>query len=577
MAKKKETVEVKENTMEIHGNLLEVQTLGEVDIDNLTNHAFLGDIQSVDEGLLMSTAWQTPFKIRTSKPTKNDANSKCYVNYETGGWSGAIVCSDDYCNVLPNCVGYANGRFNEIYDEMKGTSGSKYPWFNCNACNFIKRRNEMYPELEVAKDPVPGAIIVWSGGWGDYGHVAVVERINADGSIFTSESAYGGSMFYTATRYPASEWGMGGTYKFEGFILNPAVPKIDPGVTPDVPRDPKKNQLTCGIGDLRVRTSPSLADDSNIIDLLPEGVYYNYYDVKIADNYEWFKIAENQWCARVDKNAPTILPYDLYPTKFNINCTTYKEGLIETDKKQACGYDTVCVHVNCNKGYACTGMYVNGKEIVDGKFEMPRMGDVTLTATFEECSYDIICEDVDFGYITANPTVADKGEEVTVSVFPDAGYRLSKLYSEQVVIKDNKFKMPDEDVYLYAEFEEIKEPKLKVGDKVKILKVGNSKSDGSGYTTFHIGGEYTITNVIWSENFTLAKFPYQLSAWDSTVIGYYKESDLKFVHEVDPEPQEFAVGETVKIKGKGNSKSGGSGLTTYGIGWKKDVLAFMIA
>ena len=276
MAKKKGTVE-KGLTTDM-GPKLEVQVLHEQNFEELTQYSFIGDINHLDEDLVFGTAWQTPFKIRTSKPVQSDANSKCYVNYETGGWSGAIVCSDDYCNVLPNCVGYANGRFNEIYDEMKGTTGSKYPWFNCNACNFIQRAKEFYPELEISKEPVPGAIIVWTGGWGDYGHVAIIERINYDGSLFTSESAYGGSMFYTATRYPANEWGMGGTYKFAGFILNPAVPKIAPGVTPDVPKDEKKNQIKCDIPDLRVRTSPSLASDDNILDLLPEGLYYNYYD-----------------------------------------------------------------------------------------------------------------------------------------------------------------------------------------------------------------------------------------------------------------------------------------------------------
>ena len=33
--------------------------------------------------------------------------------------------------------------------------------------------------------------------------------------------------------------------------------------------------------------------------------------------------------------------------------------------------------------------------------------------------------------------------------------------------------------------------------------------------------------------------------------------------------------ELVKIKGKGNSKPNGSGLTTYGIGWKMEVMEFI--
>ena len=568
MAKKKQQAVV-----EVDGATLEVQTLAEQNFNDLIQYSFIDDINPINEDLVMGTAWQTPFKIRTTRPTQGETYAKAYANYEHGGWSGAIVCSNDYCNCLPNCVGYANGRFNEIYGEMTGYVGSKYPWFNCNACNFIQRAREFYPELEISSDPVPGAMIVWSGGWGDYGHVAVVERINADGSILTTESAYGGSFFYTATRYPANQWGMGGTYKFQGFILNPAVPKIAPGVTPDVPRDAKKNQLKCDIPDLRVRTSPSLADDSNIIDLLPEGVYYNYYEVKVADNYEWFRIAENQWCARVDENAPWIYPYDLFPTKYDVNCTKYKEGIIETDKAKACGYDTVNVVVKPNKGYTCTGSFVNGKAIVGGKFKMPRMGSVTITATFEKSAYNVICEEADFGKTKASPSFADKGAEVVVNIFPDEGYRLSKLYSEQVVIKDNKFIMPAEDVKIFSEFELINNPIYEVGTKVKITKVGNSKSDGSGSTVFHIGGEYIITNIVWNSNLTLAEFPYQLSAWDGTIIGYYKEDSLEFAKEPIP-PSEFTVGETVKIKGRGNSKPDGSGNVTFGIGWKEEILSY---
>ena len=547
--------------------------------EELIDHAFLGDIFEHSD-LLMSTAWQTPFKIRTSRPYANETNAKCYINYETGGWSGAIVCSDDPINVLPNCVGYANGRFNEIYDEMKGITGSTYPWFNCNACDFIGRARDFYPELEISTEPVPGAIIVWTGGWGNYGHVAIVERINADGSLFTSESAYGGSFFYTATRYPASEWGMGGTYKFAGFILNPAVPKIQPDVTPDRKRDEKENQLMSNIPDLRVRTSPSLKDDTNILDLLPKGNYYKYDKVQVADGYEWFRIAENQWCARVDEDAPYIYPYDLYPTKYNINLTEYKEGVLEADQKTACGYDTVHVNARANAGYVCTKMMVNGKEIENNTFKMPRMGNVTITAEFEECSYKIITHKTLHGKIHTNKTAATLGEEIIVDVIPDEGYKLHRLYSEQVVIKDNKFIMPAMDVEIFAEFEAIAKPVYSVGEKVKVLKPGNATAKGDGISTFYIGEEFVVTNVVWGANFELEKYPYQLSGYKGHIVGYYQEDALIYPSDDTDDqdsdvPYAFNVGDMVKIKGKGNTKSDGTGFNVYGLGWKKVVLGYV--
>lgn len=571
MAKKKEVLKEQKP-------VLELQTLPEkpVDVSTLTEYAFVGDTAKLDEDLAFGTAWVTPFKIRTSRPVTSDAYAKAYINYQTGGWSGAIVCSDDPINVLPNCVGYANGRFNEIYGELTGYSGSKYPWFNCNACNFIQRRNEMYPELVVGSEPKPGAIIVWTGGWGDYGHVAIVERINYDGSIFTSESAYGGSFFYTATRYPANEWGMGGTYKFAGFIYNPAVKDIYPDVTPDDKKDAKKNQLICHISDLRVRTTPSLASDDNILDLLPQDLYYDYYEIKTADNYEWYKIADGQWCARVDENAPEILPHDLFPPKYTVNVTGYKEGKIDTDKNSAMAFETVNVNAVPVKGYAVKKLMVNGKEFKDS-FKMPRIGNVTITAEWEESGYEITCNQSFGGEISTSTDWANKGETVHVNVTPDDGYKLKSLYSEQVVVDKNSFTfvMPGQAVVLFAEFEEVVEPEFKVGDKVTIKRVGNSKPDGTGHTVFNIGEKYLITNIIWNTDLSLAKFPYQLSAWNGTVLGYYDEDAIVFYEEVPIDEQEFEVGDYVKIVGRGNSKSNGSGVTTFGVGFKKYVLDYI--
>ena len=83
------------------------------------------------------------FQIRNSRP---GAGNKCYITRGKGGWSWCIQGSptDSACDVLANCVGYACGRFNEIYNEIKGTSGMKYYALNCNAENFIERAKSTY-------------------------------------------------------------------------------------------------------------------------------------------------------------------------------------------------------------------------------------------------------------------------------------------------------------------------------------------------------------------------------------------------------------------------------------------------
>ena len=168
-------------------------------------------------------------KMRTSKPV----NNKFYITDEAGGYSACIVGypMDRGANVLANCVGYACGRFNEIIGK------NEYPYFNCNAENFITRAKDFYPNLEIGQTPKVGAIMVWAKGQvgissDGAGHVGIVEKVIDTNTIYTSESGYGSSAFWNATRSNSNgRWGIGSGYTFLGFIYNPAI-KDKPVPTP---------------------------------------------------------------------------------------------------------------------------------------------------------------------------------------------------------------------------------------------------------------------------------------------------------------------------------------------------------
>ena len=165
------------------------------------------------------------FQMRTSKPISSD---KCYITRGNGGWSYCIQGSpkDSQCDVLANCVGYACGRFNEIYNAIKGTTGMKYYALNCNAENFIERAKNTYG-LEIVGYPVKGGIMVWEGKGSLAGHVAVVEKVYDGNHVYTSESGYGSKAFWNAHRYnDNTRWGSGTNYTFLGCIVNPAVGKV---------------------------------------------------------------------------------------------------------------------------------------------------------------------------------------------------------------------------------------------------------------------------------------------------------------------------------------------------------------
>lgn len=165
------------------------------------------------------------FKPRLTKP---ESGNPYYNTKGNGGYSPCIKGkpTDRGCDVLSNCVGYAVGRFNEI-----GNYGSCKYARSTNAENFVEACKAQ--GLTIGNTPKLGAIIVWMkgatlDGSDGAGHVAIVEQINADGSIVTSESGWNSSAFWTKTRTNANgRWGAGSGYTFRGFIYNPAVKETE--------------------------------------------------------------------------------------------------------------------------------------------------------------------------------------------------------------------------------------------------------------------------------------------------------------------------------------------------------------
>lgn len=148
------------------------------------------------------------FKMRTTPPSADNRN---WVHISKGGKNSCILIAGK--SVLPNCVGYAWGRFMEISGKTpKLSRANAEDWYDYN------------DGYERGKTPRLGAVICWRKGKtknesDGAGHVAIVEQINKDGSIVVSQSGYGGSRFWTST-IPSS-YKLSG-YVFQGFIYNPA-------------------------------------------------------------------------------------------------------------------------------------------------------------------------------------------------------------------------------------------------------------------------------------------------------------------------------------------------------------------
>ena len=141
---------------------------------------------------------------RLTAPTKDNAhyyaNNPCYQS----GYG------------LPNSTCYAWGRFYEVSGERPLLSlGNAENWWSYS--DGYKR----------GSTPKLGAVICWRKGQAHNGadgagHVAIVEAINDDGSIVTSESGWNSSLFWTSNRTNSNgNWGQSSAYTFQGFIYNP--------------------------------------------------------------------------------------------------------------------------------------------------------------------------------------------------------------------------------------------------------------------------------------------------------------------------------------------------------------------
>lgn len=206
------------------------------------------------------------FTPRLTEPSTSD---KHWIHVSKGGLNECILISGNSC--VPNCVGYAWGRFYEIIGKRPTLSRANAEMWYGNTADGYKR----------SQTPALGAVICWSKGKvgvgsDGAGHVAIVEQIKPNGDIVTSNSGYRTKRFWTQTFKKANGYGMNG-YKFQGFILPPNSTPIkdtqQPAVsTPTTPATSSVNyRVKISATNLRIRKSPTT--DSAIVSFIDPGVY----------------------------------------------------------------------------------------------------------------------------------------------------------------------------------------------------------------------------------------------------------------------------------------------------------------
>lgn len=152
------------------------------------------------------------FQMRTSPPAYNN---KYYISNEYGGYNRCIIINKISGSVLPNCVGYAYGRFMECGN----VKSCKLP--RLNAENWWSY-DEVYAR---GQTPKLGAVICWQKGkvgnaTDGAGHVGIVEKIT-DTEVSVSMSNYGGTRWFMRV-FKRGKYDYNGL-DFQGFIYNPYV------------------------------------------------------------------------------------------------------------------------------------------------------------------------------------------------------------------------------------------------------------------------------------------------------------------------------------------------------------------
>lgn len=168
------------------------------------------------------------FTPRTTAPSNSDLHW-IKRGYGFHGYNRCIIINRTTGSVLPNCTGYAWGRFLEENNltDCKLSRGNGEVWYSNTSDGYAR-----------GQTPKLGAVICWhstrSGG-----HVAIVEEIKSNGDIVCSNSAYNGRRFFLRT-LKAPKYYFGSAYTFQGFIYPPN--EFTPPTPPEPPTPSKKKR-----------------------------------------------------------------------------------------------------------------------------------------------------------------------------------------------------------------------------------------------------------------------------------------------------------------------------------------------
>jgi len=195
-------------------------------------------------------------------------------------------------SAIPNCARYAYLRLQEACENK---TLQKY-WIRPSG--GFGNAKEWYYTTTLSKGILPklGAVACFDG---QYGHVAIVEDINPDGTVQLSESNYSADKSVRGWRFwnyrksvpciPGKQT-LPGCGPFIGYIYPPVEDlRVD--------RDINRLQVFVDEADHNIRVAPGLDSDIVLEGSYPLEGIYNVLASEEVDGYLWVKLEEGHWIA----------------------------------------------------------------------------------------------------------------------------------------------------------------------------------------------------------------------------------------------------------------------------------------
>ena len=244
--------------------------------------------------------------------------------------------------------------------------------------------------------------------------------------------------------------------------------------------------------------------------------------------------------------AVTVSATFKYAPKYNITVNDSENGSVSADMQTATAGTTVTVTVDPAEGYELDALTVN-----DGAVEVTKVDDttytfvmpdaeVTVSATFKKIPHSITIAETENGTVTSDKQTATEGETVTLTVTPDAKYKLGTITvtdaeGNPVEVTDKTFVMPASAVTVTVTFEELPITSVAITWGSMSFTYDDTVAEGAteenGWTCAEGANEITVENT--GETTFTAQAAYASYEGYESITGSF-----------DPASKELAIDET---------------------------------